>query len=293
MVDKKVARNFNFLWKYNEEKQEVLSKILGKSQSTISDYANGKRPIPVDVLTKISDRYGVSADDLINKDLSLEYDAPQAIDVKRAMNIGNNMFPLFSSNIAKNNDSFNRAYEITINALAEEKLNLIYSKICILEHAIELYKKAWEESQTYVALSNSITLVLFIYAFYNQRNMEIAQMLISKGKLDTYEIKQLSLRDPNKPKPVNKYEIKRKAFLEKYYDLVFEHIKLLKSNLKFSNLGDFYLSLCYLQGFVDIDFDYDSCFQTALMMMYQQAELENTYAIKFLESLENIENIDN
>lgn len=288
-----IAENFNFLWKLHKDKQTELAKMFCVPQSNISDYVNGKRDIPIDVLDKIAYRYGVTIDDLKNKDLSFEYDSPQSINIEQAIDISQKMFPLFTSNIAKTNDSFNRAYEITMIVLRAEDVNTINSKLCIFEHAIELYQKAWEESKTHVALSNAISLILLIFAFFSQRNIDIAQTMLNKGKIDNFEIRQILLRDPRKPDAINQYEDKRKAFFEKYYDLVFENIKILKRNIKFSDLGDFYLSMCYFQGFTNCEYDYNKCVETALMMLLQQFEIGNHYAEKFLECYIIIDNLDN
>ena len=101
-----VAKNFKLLSRYYRDKQEVLAQILCVSQSTISEYMNGKKHIPLDVLSKIAVRYNVSTDDLLTKDLSLEYDVPQTINLRDAMDFGNKMFPILTSNIAKTNEDF-------------------------------------------------------------------------------------------------------------------------------------------------------------------------------------------
>lgn len=285
MVENMATKNFHFLWKFHKDKQTELAKMFCVSQGSISDYLNGKQGIPVDILEKIAYRYNVSMDDLITKDLSQEYDNPQTIDLEQAMNVGRRMFPFHTSNVAKNNDNFNYAYDITMNALQTEDITTLDGKLCIFEHAIELYTKAWEEDKTYVALSNSISLILFIYALYSMRNIDIAQELFKKGSLHEFELKQKLLKNPNKPVTTNKYADKKKQIFEKYNELVINNIKLLKQNINFCDLGDFYLAMCYFLGFAYEDFEYDSCVQTAFMMLLQQYELDNKYAEKFLDCI--------
>lgn len=70
-------------------------------QSNISGHINETKPIPVDVLQKIAIRYGVSFDDLTNKDISLEFDSPQTIELKDTLRFGENMFPILTANIEK------------------------------------------------------------------------------------------------------------------------------------------------------------------------------------------------
>lgn len=112
-----LSKNFKFLYQYYKDKQEVLARMLHVPQSNISAYINGKKPIPTDVLQNIAIRYNVSIDDLINKDLSLEFDSPQTLTVADAVNFSENMYPILTSNVAKTNDSFNAAYDLLQHSL--------------------------------------------------------------------------------------------------------------------------------------------------------------------------------
>ena len=280
-----IAKNFKFLYKHFKDKQDVLAKMFNVPQSNISGYVNGTKPIPVDVLQKIAIRYGVSVDDLTNKDLSLEFDSPQTIELKDTLSFGENMLPILTSNVAKTNDNFNRAHDILLDALNLERMDAFYGKINVLEHAITLFQKAWEESNTYVALSNCLSTVLLIYAFYSQRGIQIGQELIEKGSLSSFDIESSFLRDPRKPKASNPYEKKQKEFFEKYDDLVYGNINLLKSNTQFSELGDYYLAMCYFFGFAEDFLEYEQCYQTGLYMLIQLSKLGNKYSDKFFETM--------
>ena len=280
-----LSKNFKFLYRYYKDKQEVLAQMLHGPQSNISAYINGKKPIPTDVLQNISIRYNVSIDDLMNKDLSLEFDSPQTLTVADAVIFSENMYPIFTSNVAKTNDSFNAAYDILQHSLQLENIDEFYEKIESLEQAITLFQKAWEESNTYVALSNTLSTVLLIYGFYSQRGIQLGQKLIDNGTLNTLDIKRSFLRNPNKPLAANQYNQQQQLLFKNYDDLVYRNIKLLKSNTQFSPLGDFYLAMCYFIGFVEDFIDYEACAQTAVNMLLQLCKLENKYAEKFMESL--------
>ena len=283
-----IAKNFKFLYKHFKDKQEILAKMFNVPQSNISGYVNGTKPIPVDILQKIAIRYGVIVDDLSNKDLSLEFDSPQTIELKDTLSFSENMLPILTSNVAKNNDNFNRAHDILLDALNLERMDAFYGKINVLEHAITLFQKAWEESNTYVALSNCLSTVLLIYAFYSQRGIQIGQELIEKGSLSSFDIESSFLRDPRKPKVSNPYEKKQKEFFDKYDDLVYGNINLLKSNTQFSELGDYYLAMCYFFGFAEDFLEYEQCYQTGLYMLIQLSKLDNKYADKFFETMSQI-----
>lgn len=157
-----------------------------------------------------------------------------------------------------------------------------------MEQAIALFQKAWGESNTYVALSNTLSTVLLIYGFYSQRGIQLGQELIDNGTLNTLDIKRSFLCNPNKPFATNQYNQQQQLLFKKYDDLVYRNIRLLKSNTQFSPLGDFYLAMCYFTGFAEDFIDYETCAQTAVNMLLQLCKLENKYAEKFMESLPTI-----
>lgn len=51
-------------------KQETIAKYLGVSQQTYSNYENGRREIPIEVVKKLSTFYKVSTDYLLRSDTS-------------------------------------------------------------------------------------------------------------------------------------------------------------------------------------------------------------------------------
>ena len=283
-----VAKNFKFLWRVHRDKQTVLAKMFNVSQSDISAYVNGKKPIPTDVLNKIAIRYDVSADDLINKDLSVEYDYPYTMTLGDAENFSKNMFLILTSKNAKSNENFLQAQKILLESLRISRIDELCEKLPALETAIELYQCAWKESGIYVALSNCITVILLIYAFYNQKGISIGEKLLSEGRLNAIDIKSSFLRDPSKKMDTNPFEDERKAFFEKYDDLVYENIQLLKGDSKYSELGDFYLALCYFIGFAEDFFEYEDISNAGMHMMIQLCKIENEHAIKFMESIPGI-----
>ena len=280
-----VAKNFRFLYKYFGDTQKSLADMFDVTQSTISDYVNGTKIIPLAVLQKISIRYGVSMDDLSKKDLALEFDLPHTIGIKDVENIGESVLPILSSNIAKNNDNFNRAYNILMDISQLEKMEALYGKISVLEHAISLFQKAWDESHSYVAISNSLHTIFFIYMLYGEKGIDIGQKLINKGSVDLFKMEDVILRDPKKIKKGNIYEKKRKEFFDKYEDLVYDNIKLLKSNINFSELGDYYSAMCYFFEFVDDCIESELCFKIGIHMLLQLYRLGNKYAEKVIDAI--------
>lgn len=283
-----VAKNFKFLSKYHKDTQKIWAQILGVTQSTISAYANGKMPIPTDFLKAISTRYNVSIDDLMNKDLSLEYDIPKKIHINDAAIFADQMYPILTSNTAKSNDSFNYAYRLWCSYLQIEDINNLYRDIKTLEHAVSLFQKAWKELNTYVALANSISVILFVYSLYSQRSVKALQEVISNGSNDYINLETLFLQDPRVKRETNPYARQQKDFFEKYDDLVYHNIKLLKSNSRFSELGDFYLAICNLLGFTEDYIEYEYSSRAGICMLDQLCKLDNEYALRFWDYVPQI-----
>lgn len=288
------AKNFKFLRKYFKDKQITLAKMFNVSQSDISAYENGKKQIPMDVLDQIAYRYNVSTEDLGKRDLSLLYDnSPQTIELNNIVDLIKKMFPIRTSSKAKTNNNFKRAYEIVLSSIEANSPDAFYDSIFSLEYAITLFQKAWKESNTYVALSNSISIVLQIYYSYSRQvttiREDLLKEILKKESINSFDIENFFIRDPNKPIPVNKYEKKRIEIFEKYDDFVYDNIKLLKNNTQFSDLGDYFLAMCYFLGFVEEDFlEYEKCSEVGLYMLIQLIKIENKYAEDFIKSLYQI-----
>ena len=51
----------------NDIKQVALAKHLGVNQSTYSDYEKGKINVPIEILIKLADYYGVTLDYLTGR----------------------------------------------------------------------------------------------------------------------------------------------------------------------------------------------------------------------------------
>ena len=52
----------------NDIKQETIAKYLGISQQTYSNYENGRREIPIEVVKKLAEYYKVSTDFLLRSE---------------------------------------------------------------------------------------------------------------------------------------------------------------------------------------------------------------------------------
>ena len=279
------AKNLKFLRKYYGDTQKKLGKMLNVGQSTMSEYESGKTQIPDYNLRKIAKRYNVSIDDLISKDLSLEFSPSQSILTEDVMTLGNKLIRLITSTKAKKNDNFNRGMENYYDAITIETVASIDTKISKLDLAIKQFQKAWEEDETYVALANSISIVFLIYSCYTSNPTAMERILTHNKIISMVELHKILLHDPSKPNETNPYEKQRKATYKKYEDLVYENIKLLKSKSSSAALGDYYAALCFLLGFMDESIEYGTSLMVGTYMMLQLGQLDNKYAIDLLKQL--------
>ncbi|MCB0551612.1 MAG: helix-turn-helix transcriptional regulator, partial [Phaeodactylibacter sp.] len=72
-----LSNNIKALRKKQGYTQESLSKELGKTKATVSDYEKGKSLPPLDILLKMCALFQINLEDLVNKDLEKEGVIPE------------------------------------------------------------------------------------------------------------------------------------------------------------------------------------------------------------------------
>lgn len=72
-----LSNNIKVLRKKQGYTQESLSKELGKTKATVSDYEKGKSLPPLDILLKMCALFQINLEDLVNKDLEKEGFIPE------------------------------------------------------------------------------------------------------------------------------------------------------------------------------------------------------------------------
>lgn len=75
------SKNLSALIKKKSITQKMLANITGVSESTVSEYVNGKKVPPVEFLVKIKLEYGISVDDFVMTESNL-IEIPDSADVK-------------------------------------------------------------------------------------------------------------------------------------------------------------------------------------------------------------------
>ena len=282
-VDITVVNNFKFLYQRYKDGQKVLGKMFGVSQGIISDYVNGKRPIPIAVLKSISEWYGIPVKELLYKDLSTEMESPQFIDINTLECIGTKLFPFLTSDKATCNSNFRCADRIVSSVMKLDSFEELCKKDPALIQAADLYKDAWEETNAYAAIVNHLSTILLVYMIYCQPNVKAVQMMLQSDRFDLIDFESELRFDPSKSKELPN-EKKRKAFVEKRENDVYEYIKILKKNPQFTELGDYYLALYNLFAFT-VDFsEREDCSKAGGYMFGQLYMLDNEYVKRLIET---------
>lgn len=103
------------LRKENRLSQEKLGKILGVSKVSVSGYENGNRIPSLDILNKILDFFGVSADYLMGRELDMVCEETNltfkmsSLDVEIIKEMHNN--PIVYNTISKNPRRFFNTFD--------------------------------------------------------------------------------------------------------------------------------------------------------------------------------------
>lgn len=67
-----IGKNIRYLRRIEGHKQNWLAEQLGKKPNSVLQYEKGGITPPIDVAQQICDIYGITLDDLVNKDLEAE-----------------------------------------------------------------------------------------------------------------------------------------------------------------------------------------------------------------------------
>ena len=72
-----ISKNINFLRKGLGFTQGDVAEKIGKTIATVSDYEKGRSLPPLDITVKLCNLFGVTLDELVNRDLAREGYAAQ------------------------------------------------------------------------------------------------------------------------------------------------------------------------------------------------------------------------
>lgn len=273
-----LGKNIQHLREIHGDTLDELGAAIGFAKSTIKGYENGSRKPDPDTLKALANYYGKTVDELMYTDLiSLKKINVQQFSLSSTIETFKKIMPLFSSEESMNNASFKKGSDLSrriLDAFASGDT----LRGTIITDVTELFLQSIEETEAPEAVAN---LVWSIFVWWSQ-TFDVNEMLALQNKLLSKRMDMLELsRAIKKVSP--EVESKRQGFISDMDELLCESIKALKSDEKWSDLGDYYLALRYTNGLVDTDLSAEMNVTMGIQLMIAYAQLDNKYAKVFLQ----------
>lgn len=279
-----LSKNIAFLRKQNHETQKELGEKIGVRDSTISNYETEIREPSNDILTKLSEHYLVSVNDLLYKDLSQYIYGILPNNSDEIYNSLRIEFPFVCSEKALSNKNFKIAYRKTCEIFESLKSPFNILTSAFIEKGIQEYKIAFQEDDTlFESIVNILCLIFLHYSAIVGQNENIKRIgfAMYNGEVKHKNFRKQYFTDVqnNIDKDI---ENSRKSFIEVVDSDVYELFYILKST-RYADIADYYIALKYLLNFIDDENDPLINAQVGNQLMYTYARIGNSYAIKFLE----------
>lgn len=277
--------NLKFIRHYYGESQDNIVKILGIKQGTYSDYERGRREIPIDVLQKIAYHYRVTVDDLRHIDYSKNVELLELPTKEESINLGFEILPIFSDEIALNNAHFRKAFDILMfwknkaldngNILQDQKQRQRMEQD--IEICYDLFARAWNEDNIYMAAAN-IVRIYYLACASMFSGMDILMDFLLSSKRTEIDLKEKYLRKPPTQKVINCFRQQRKELFIETNEEVFNLIAELKRDIHYADLGDYLFALRYLVGYYRNKWSFDTNSNIGYDLLVGLAKIGNEYA---------------
>ena len=279
-----IRKNIRHLRKIHGETLKELADVIHTSESDVSMKETGTRGsgINYDIVARIANHYGVPADALLTSDLSsLE---PIDFSVQGMSNIialWKAILPLQVSEAALKNKDFRKAYDIC-NSILESFSN---DEPATPLDSLELFINAANEG-IFEAAANIVWLIFIFWSSIMDENMllNLQSIIYPREGQKPLVKKVLNYREDIS----DEVRQKRKAFIEEYDALFFDTVKILKSDIDWTSLGDYYLGLKYLFGMEDSGYSDSMNSFVGMQMLMTQARLGNAFALKILDTFNSL-----
>lgn len=284
----KFGKNLKYLRNSYGESLMDLSIVLDKNTSTISQWESGKRTPNVDMLRSIAKHYKVTIDELLTSDLSnlsswVDYFVNVKDNKDYIKSVYFRIFPIIARESDKQDLRFMRALTIH-KKLFKGEADLHDNEY---DEMFEIYSVLFEDEQSLAAGANLLSLFFTIASTYSA--------LPFIDELDDYlnsDIKRNKIQDAKFF--ITNYFLGIDNFVDEEMDiteldeLVLEIIGKLKSDIRFSQIADYYFSLRYLFGFVDYTFGSATTTEITAILLQDLSTLNNAYARRFLVFFRNL-----
>lgn len=281
MDDNQLGRNIKHLREMHTETLEELGNVIHCAKSTVKGYENGSRKPDLQTLQIIASHYNKPVDELLHTDLTGLGDLSLDLNLNSTsgmVDLLNVMVPLYYSDAAMKNDNFRKGYELS------QRLLDGFAKAEILPGGMigrifEAYLNAADESEEPEAFAN---IMWCIFVWWTQI-YDTKQLISLQNKQLS---KKLTFKDYMKLRDTESSEIKekRKSFVSDFEALITEVLKALKTDIKWSELADYYLALRYIVGMVDTDLSNEMNSSVGMQMMLSFMTLGNDLAFRFCDT---------
>lgn len=293
-TNKKILSNIRSLSIAGDGNQSKAATNMGISVSHMSDVMNGKKPLTLKFLEKVSTYYGLSIDALTYED----YSNPIIPDPNLLSKSIHSLLPTYCPESAKQIPLFVEAYHCQNILLDAEKDRKILSS----EYAVKLVNTAYDNYTCVLsqeeAPDEAIINLLALY-FHRLMYLRFIENIINltnnfpedKGKEKPLQIRKIEENNPaikpifeeiwnnielRKTKPLSEF-IQDKEFM---YEIS-ECITFMKHSSKWWELADYYIALQYVLGAVNNNLSALHNHEFGIDLMSYHSKLGNPYADKY------------
>ncbi|MDO4650872.1 MAG: helix-turn-helix transcriptional regulator [Eubacteriales bacterium] len=252
--------------------QKELGEAIHVASNTVAMYEKGDRVPTVDILQDIASFLCVTVDQLIHEDFSRLDIQPTLITTETGVSYVKNLFPIIQSDSAMSDIHFRKGYLFSLNFWNNlSKGPLLEST---LTTALEEYDKSLSKNGTIESAANILWVLFLKFIFLpDEYNQTVGEAIIhGKGKYKDF-FRDYVLNS-NKAVGAKTIELKHR-FIEQHRDLAVKMIKQLKASSIYSDLGDYYLALSYIYGFIDNGRSYDTNQMVGIEIMSSLLVLDN------------------
>lgn len=273
------ASNLKYLLNLYGERLVDLGEVINKSKETISGYQNGKARPTAETISIIARHYGLTVDALTNTDLTnLKKPNLDKTTLEKGIDAFLSIFPTFGIEKKTGNDSIDKAYSL-IRAFQRSLHDNLNGNAVIMRDAFKTLNKIdWDDNIDKSVIANKLwAWFMWGVSLYNAKNARKIRQSYDLNKLNPLDILDAGKRMTEED------ILKRSEFIKETESVVFNAVKILKSDPEWADLGDYYLSLMIMFGLIYTgDTDENNLRMGSIMLMLQR-ELGNKYASFFLD----------
>ena len=268
----RLGENIKKLRKIHGETLHDLAKVVDYGNTTIKNYETGERQPDIQTLRAIATHYGKTVDELLNVDLSdltaMNFTIENSNELVKMLEI---LLPFSYSETALKNADFKKGYDHCNRILdAFSKNDSIRGSI--LSDCFEAFGKAIEDVdedgnlKVPEAVANMVWLIFLEWAqIYDNEMINVYQSLLVPRKKDDIPF--------------------IKKFLKLRENESIELLAMLKTDIAWVQLADYYLALQYMISMIDTGLSPEMNTTIGMHMMLSFLRQGNQYAYRMMDFL--------